>query len=192
MSKFTINTGYQMTDDEIYKQNIENLMLTRSSARISNEMPQHAAALLACFFRHATSDIKIFCNTLRRQVYDAPDVLSAMLSATRRGVSIQVLVRHEPETGSEFYAQFSEMAQSQPNKFWLQVNAGAKSKLVEEQSENFAVMDQRALRWEIDPDCIAVACMNLPVLALTLSKVFDRLYASARQEVTPMASACAV
>ncbi len=191
MSKFTTASD-EMTDDEIYKQNIENLMVTGSSARISNEMPQHAAALLACFFRHTSSDIKIFCNTLRRQVYDTPDVLSAMLSAARRGVSIQVLVRHEPEAGSKFYAQFSELAQLQPNRFWLQANAGAKSKLVEEQCENFAVMDQKALRWEIDPNCIAVACMNLPALAKTLSKVFDRLYASARQEATPALSACAV
>ena len=170
-----------MTKDEIYKQNIEKLMLAGSSEFISNNLPQHASALLSCFFRHATSEIKIFCNTLRRTVYDTPEVLNSMLVASRRGIPIQILVRDTPEEGSIFLARFNELMQAQPNKFSLQSNAVSHSELVKAQKENFSVMDGKAFRWETDTaECHAVACMNLPSLAKVIGIVFDRLFASIR------------
>jgi hypothetical protein len=176
----TINAEVtKMTEDEIYKQNIEKLMLAGSSEMISNNLPQHASALLSCFFRHATSEVKIVCNTLRRSVYDTPEVLSSMLAAGRRGIPIQVLVRNTPEEGSVFLTRFNELMRAQPTKFSLLPDAVTHSKLVKEQKENFSIMDAKAFRFEKDTDnCHAVACMNFPSLAAVLSNTFDRLYAS--------------
>lgn len=168
-----------MTEDELYRQNIEKLMLAGSSELISNNLPQHAAALLACFFRNATSEVKIFCNTLRNEVYDTQEVLSSMLACVRRGIPIQVLVRLEPKEDSKFRSCFIEATKSQSAKYSLTTNAAEKSQLVKELGDNFSVMDARAYRWETDCSNVhAVACMNAPSLAITLGKTFDRLYAS--------------
>ena len=172
----------KMTDDEIYRQNIERLMLTGSSELISNSLPQHAAALLACFFSNAKSEIKILCTTLGHQVYDAPEVLSSMLAATRRGISIQVLVRGEPKADSEFLRRFQEEANLRTRKLVLKTNTELQSELIKRVESNFAVMDQKAFRWEQDSKKIkAVACMNFPSVAVKLSGMFDRLYASIGQ-----------
>lgn len=172
----------KMTDDELYKQNIERLMLTGSTEIISNSLPQHAAALLACFFRNARSEIKIFCNTLRCQVYDTPEVLSSMFAAARKDITIQILVRDIPESDSKFLKRFQEEAKLRPTKLVLETDAGSRSNLMKHIPSNFAVMDQKAFRWETDCKNIkAVACMNGPTLSMVLGGVFDRLYESIRQ-----------
>ena len=179
-----------MTEDELYRQNIEKLMLAGSSEPISNTLPKHAAALLACFFRNAKSEMKILCTDLGREVFDEPEVLSSMAAAARREIPIQVLVRDEPEAGSEFLRCFREEAKSHP-KVALQTNAEAQSNLIKRLASNFAVMDQRAFR--LEPDCKnvkAVACMNLPSAAVKLSVMFDRLYASVQHNEVPLG--CAV
>jgi pyruvate-formate lyase-activating enzyme len=178
-----------MTEDEIYRQNIERLMLTGSSEVISNSLPQHAAALLACFFSNAKAEIKILCTTLGRQVYDAPEVLSSMLAATQR-IPIQIIVRGEPEAGSEFLRRFQEQAKSHPTKLVLETNAELRSDLIKRVASNFAVMDQKAFRWEQDcKDVKAVACMNLPSVAAKLSGMFDRLCTSIRPNGAPALAA---
>ncbi len=182
-----------MTEDEIYRQNIEKLMLAGSSELISNTLPKHAATLLACFFKNAKSEMKILCTNLGREVFDEPEVLNSMAAASRRGIPIQVLVRGEPEAGSEFLRCFQEEAKLHP-KVVIKTNAELQSDLIKRLPSNFAVMDQKAFR--LEPDCKnvkAVACMNLPSAAVKLSGMFDRLYTSIRHNEAPGgALGCAV
>src|SRR5260370_1567532 len=179
-----------MTEDEIYRQNIEKLMLAGSSAVISNSLPKHAAALLACFFRNAKSEMKILCPDLGREVFDEPEVLSSMTAAARRGIPIQVLVRGEPEAGSKFLRCFQEEAKLHSIAA-LKTNTESQSDLIKRLASNFAVMDQKAFRWEPNYTNVkAVACMNLPSAAVTLIGMFDRLFTSVQHNEAALG--CAV
>ena len=171
---------------DLYKQNIERLMLTGSSELIANSLPEHAAALLACFFRHAASEIKIVCTQLRDIVWDAPELLTAMRSAARNGRTIQIVVRNSPERESQFVRAFQEEQRNTPGKLFIQLDGQSHSDLIPKLRNDFAVMDQKAYRWETDgKDVTAVACMNDPNLATVLSGVFDRMYSSVGQSKGP-------
>ena len=116
-----------MTEDDLYRENVNRLMQARSTEIISNGLPRHAAALFECFFRNALSEVKIVCSNLQREVFDAPDVLSSFASAARRGVSIQILVQNAPAEGSEFVKLFSQLRDADHGSLCIETEAATKS-----------------------------------------------------------------
>lgn len=170
--------------EDVYKENVNHLMAINSQEIISNSMPQHAAILLECFFRNANKEVKIVSNNLQRDIYEAGDVLSSFLAAIRRGVSVQIIVRNEIEADNQFAQATDFISQEFPEKVFMKCGAND-TEAFKETKANFAVMDGKAFRLEVDPTkCQAYASMNLPVVAKNLQTLFDRLYASLTNQST--------
>lgn len=161
-----------------YSESVRRLMAMNSDALISNGQPLHAAALFECFFLNAQQSVKILCKNLLSEVFDRAEILAAASFALRKGVDIEVIVQERPPDGSVFFKMLhQEQCAGQTNvKIWTDANV---SPAIKARKENFAVMDDRAFRYEEDSSkCEAVASMNRPMLASKLAGIFVRLRGS--------------
>lgn len=167
-----------MTDDLGYREAVNRLMAMKSPEWISNGLPEHAAILFECFFKNARKGVKFLCETLDGRVFDTPGVIGAAADALKRGTYIDIIVRQEPSPSSLFLKQAFE-AQKLGHKISWVTSASAQSSSIAGRRENFAVMDDSAIRYEQDiSKCEAFASMNQPPLASTLTSIFNRLAAS--------------
>ena len=163
-----------------YRKDAEQLLRNRSSEIISNGFPEHAAILIACLLRNATSCIRILCKNLQRSVFDDPEVLSALEVAAMRKLPVDIIVQKEPEEGSVFASTIQRLTDN--SSIRVIPNAGAMIAAVGT-LPNFAVMDDHAFRYEADPgDCKASACMELPSFAGKLIQSFDTVFAALEQK----------
>lgn len=146
-----------------YKRLIEGLNKAQSREIFSNGRPEHAAAIFAEFFRTARVQVHIFCRNLKSEVYGRPEVLEALASALGRKVRVSILCQEPPETPS-----IVNLAGTEGLTVQMVTKDEAKKTKV-----NFAVMDHRAFRIEVNNDNQeAVASMNRPDVCKDLLKGF--------------------
>ena len=168
------------TGEENYRHIVNRLMETGSDVLISNGVPQHAAALIECFFRNAAVEVKIVSESLRQDVYDTADVVNSFLGAVRRGISVQFIVRNIGKSEGHFASVLKSASLEKGNRVFLKTNVSDSKMLQEDVAANFAIMDRKAFRFETSSGvaCKAFASMNNPVIAGDLGVIFDRLYSS--------------
>jgi hypothetical protein len=167
-----------------YREGVESLLKLRSSARISNSIPAHAAILFEKFFEHAKDHVRIFCECLDAKVFgDQFVVEQAKWALANRNVRISVITQKEPEP-----SDFLDLLQNAPSNVTFVQAAGHAKDL----PMNFAVMDDEAVR--VEPNrgrCEATAVMNIPDYAAQLVKYFDRIMLmerTARSKGMPVAA----
>ncbi|HEV7868053.1 MAG TPA: hypothetical protein VGO90_10250 [Chthoniobacteraceae bacterium] len=161
-----------------YREGVETLMRLGARKTISNGIPAHAAILFETFFRHAKESVKIFCESLKADVFGTQALLDQAAWAMARGVTVQIIVQSEP----------------QPSGFLSLMKSGLFRAVggVKDSTFNFAVMDGRAVRIEKDrTKCEAVASMNDPEVGKVLSASFDRLLLTSAVPITATEPECA-
>jgi hypothetical protein len=147
-----------------YREGVEMLMKLASDKSISNSEPAHAAILFEIFFKYASDHVRIFCNKLSRAVFNDSALVREAGWALKRGVKVSVMVQQEHVEESAFLELLTKgkvpvLRASEPAKL---------------STYNFAVMDDRSVRLEIDrTKCEAQARMHTPDLATALARRFD-------------------
>src|SRR5437867_1193704 len=97
LAKTTMPEG--SANEQAYREAVEALIALESDRVITNELPAHAAILFEAFFKHADTDVRIFCRNLNQQVFGRRRLVAEAASALDRGVRIQVLTQEEPQDG---------------------------------------------------------------------------------------------
>lgn len=139
------------TNDEIfYRELVFKMFENNSSERISNGDPVHAACILEAMFVYAEKSVKIFCERLSTLVFNRENLFNSLKRAIERGIDVEVITQEKPDD-TPFYSFLEE-------KKLVKVTSNSDIKSL---SANFAVMDNKAFRYEKDKNEIkAFACAN--------------------------------
>jgi hypothetical protein len=138
------------------------------SAEIQNSFPEHAAVLYEQFFKHARSQIRIFCRNLSARVFAFDFVVEAAGKALKDGVRFEILLQDDRPEDSPFV----KLIKGHPSVFIATVNSAT----AKESKINFSVMDNQAFRFEDDRERVtAVANMAEPTTAGVLIRKFEEL-----------------
>jgi len=160
------------TEVDLYREVIFQLFETESKTQFSNGAPAHAAVIFEAMLQYAKESVKIFCKELLGEVFGCPRVIMALKGAIERGVCVQVLTQHAPNKSQFLEILKSEMTNGRKSRIATTNNPKLKSHKV-----NFAVMDEKAFRYEDDASEIsAFACANNPSASKGLSEDFDKIY----------------
>lgn len=165
-----------MSEDQMYRDTVNRLMAAGSAEFIQNGQHRHAAILMESFFNHALTSVKILCLNLDKTVFDRPEVIEAAENALKRKVAIEIIVQDEIQAGSQFEQKITGVWKEKC--YPVTIRSNAKSIISELYSikVNFAVMDDKAIRYEEDSsDLKAIACMNNPQIAASLNRAFQSL-----------------
>ncbi len=170
----------ESNDLEAYRANVERLAELGSSEIFSNSRPAHAVIILETFFKYAKERVVVFCQKLSTRTYGGRKLIDQVEKALRRGVNVNVVIQENPESQDFVGAANRWKAQGLPISV-------SKAKVIDPPAEvNFAVMDQKAYRFEQDRDTPeAFACMNDPKSAALLAHRFSQF----EQESTCILSA---
>ena len=160
-----------MTIENFYRESLERLFEQNSTAEITNSSAAHAAIVYEEFFRHSQDYVHIFCECLKKDVFDNDKVLTEAKNAIDRGVEVKCLVQGSPEA-SEFKKLFDS---GNPKKNPKTV---IKTEIEGNKPFNFIVMDNKAIRFESEKDKISARVyVNNPEIAKILEKCFKKLSA---------------
>ncbi len=159
-----------------YRDSVDTLLRLRSTAPISNSIPAHAAILFEKFFEYARTQVRIFSYELNPEVFGGTAVVEmARWAVGKHNVRVSVITQREPKP-SDFltFLQSGELGVS------LTL---ARTSQATDLSDNFAVMDDAAVRVETDRvKCKATAVMNNPDLARSWAKFFDKILLTERAQ----------
>ena len=165
-----------MNEDQVYKDTVNRLMAAGSSELIQNGQHRHAAILMESFFNHAVASVKIFCLNLDKTVFDQPEVIEAAEKALKAKVAIEIIVQDQIQEGSQFADKVNGEWKKECYAIKMVNNAKSINKEIFSLKENFAVMDDKAIRYEEDSrEPKAIACMNHPQYAASLNRAFQVL-----------------
>lgn len=162
-------------DLEKYRKAVKLLFEVGSKEPISNSQPDHASILIEEFFRHATQSMRILCRRLSESVYARPELIDAACDAIKRGVDVKIIIQEDKPQSTNFAKMIIE-------------NGGllfsSTSEAVKNAQVNFAVMDQRAFRYERCHEvCEAVAYVQSDA-APQFYSVFDEVKSLGVQKLT--------
>jgi hypothetical protein len=165
------NCPSRLMKDEIeeYRKLVEKLASSKAEEVFSNGQSAHAAIIFETFFRHAKQRVNIFCRNLASDVFSLPQVAQTLEMALLRGVKVKFISQERP--GAVDLADKIEgwSKSGLPVQLVVAPEGSDASKV----KANFAVMDQRAFRFEIDrEEPKAFASMNQPQSAKQLDDVF--------------------
>jgi hypothetical protein len=159
---------------DAYKKHVDELFESHSSQIITNDLAEHGEVLISSFFRRAQREIVILSYNLKSSYYTTPDVVGAIVDALDRGVMVRILTQRSPMA----VGLISEL-----NRFKEAHTELVEIRQCEEQSEganipyNFAVMDDKAYRYESDREGIkAIACAHGPTVARKMKFLFEALF----------------
>ena len=154
---------------EVYKKAIANLFDSGSDLPVSNSKPDHAVALYELFFDRAREEVIIFCNKLKKEVFNNEAVTKSLECALDRGIKIRVLLQCDSAQ-----VECTRLSNFQTHDNFLPKYAStedANSRL------NFCVVDKKAFRYESDKNTFeAVAVMNNPKVSEKLYKSFEEMW----------------
>jgi hypothetical protein len=163
----TMNEAGELKD---YRDGVRKLFELNSPKIISNSMPGHAAILFEAFFDYAQDHVLILCRHLNAEVFDREFVVDAAKRALNRNVLVSILTQEEPQA-KRFVDAIEPLKLTK--KYSLERAATEKGQSL---PFNFAVMDERAFRFEGDRGEVqAEASMNCPQVATRLVKMFEEL-----------------
>ncbi len=159
-----------------YRDAVDTLLRLHSSSPISNSIPAHAAILFEKFFEYARNHVRIFSHELNPEVFGGSAVVDmARWVVGKHNVRVSVITQAEPKPSA-----FLDFLRSKELGVSLTV---AQSQQALEMPNNFAVMDDAAVRVETDRSkCKATAVMNSPELARQWAKFFDKILLTERAQ----------
>ncbi len=168
-----LNTHTKNLDE--YKEIVRDLNQNMATDIFSNKKPEHAAAIFAEFFKSATNSVVIFCKNLSQEVYAAQEIPDLLQLALSRGVNVEFLCQEKPESQGILNLR-------SPN---LTISRSTSEEVINSES-NFAVMDGRAFRWEINnKEAQAIACMNKPKVCRHLVDAFKSYKNKGSEVIAP-------
>ena len=159
--------------NEDYKSLVWESFVNDKPTRFSNGAPIHASLILEAMFTFAKNKVRIFCEDLDSFVYDRPELVMALKQALARNVIVEILTQKEPQS-----VEFKKVIEEE--KKGLAFIRTGKTDFVKNRSENFAIMDMKAFRFE--PNKLkkqAVASANEPLSVGVLDSNFTKLLALA-------------
>lgn len=157
-----------------YRCYVERLAQLKSKELFQNGQANHAAIIFETFFKYASKHVHILCKNLSADVFGLENVLNALETALLRKVPVRILYQETPESS----AFLESLQRWQEQKLPIEALPATGTSLGPV-SQNFAVMDRRAFRFEPDNSRpMAYACMNGPEEATTLDDVFLRAFAT--------------
>jgi len=173
----------QLNEENGYEDIVRQMAKLDSNEPISNGQPDHAAILYQVLLERSKKQMLVFCNNFKKEVFDQSRVLKALRDALDRGVVVRAVSQETPEAESRFLEILEEYAKTFPDQVSVKCaaseNLSVKQKYVRNESLNFCVSDQKALRWEPDRNEVrATAYMNNPKIARSLVEYFQGLFAA--------------
>jgi hypothetical protein len=155
-----------------YRQTIERLAELDSSEFFGNSKAAHAAVIFATFFKRSKEEVAIFCKDLSRKVYDNKIVIDELEKALARKIKVDIITQSEPNKGMIF----QKIAEWKMKGLPITLRTVSVNSPIAEFPENFAVMDQKAFRFESDRKTpTAFACMNNPAMCEPLLRLFGKI-----------------
>lgn len=172
--KPTVNDNLEIeTETELYEKLVRSMLESGNPEPISNGKPEHAAVIFKLFFECAATKVFIFCKDLNNLVFGDERILAAAKKALDRGVLIHVITQSAEVQKSNFSDWLSKM--TTPKSLVTFKKCGDAAHWVKFPA-NFAVMDEKAFRYEPDNKSIkAQACMNNPKIAKELGSIFQAM-----------------
>lgn len=159
--------------NESYKTLVWESFAKEKTARFSNGAPIHASLILEAMLTFAKNKVRIFCEDLDAFVYDRPDLVMALRQALARNVVVEILTQKKPES-----IDFKKVIDEEKNGLAF-IRTGT-SDFVKNRSENFAIMDMKAFRFEPNKaEKKALASANEPLSVAILDSNFTKLLARA-------------
>lgn len=152
-----------------YRVVIQSLLDTSSEDVVQNESLSHAAIILAEMARHAKNSFFAIAQSLNPEAWGG-EVVQALADARRRNVDIELLVTETDENKLVHLRAWNDDVRACIKKVSAKIlNLGF-------DLPNFAVMDGKALRFEVDKKCAsATFCANVPQDALVAQGWFQTL-----------------
>lgn len=149
-----------------YKQCFEHLWDSNTSLRVSNNKPEHVAAVLAVFLERAQHAVRVYSTNYTAAVFEDDVFLSALRQAlVRPALSIEMIFSIMPPPNSQL-AQLAD--EIHPARFTLW-EGHALPKIA-----SFAVADRHAYRFADSPTSSA-ACPKDEKTSRVLIDGFERL-----------------
>lgn len=155
----------------LYAETVRRFIATNSPALFGNDRAEHAAIIFTEFFRNAQKRVAILCRNMATDVFGTDAVKRSMEAALLKGVTIDILVQDKIESDELRKLLCKWQSDQLPLKFYE-----AEGK-VSQTTENIAVMDTKAFRFEPNRGLTkAFACMHNPEVAKSLeSQVYEML-----------------
>jgi len=161
------------TESELYENLVRAMIKTGDDKPVSNGKPEHAAIIYKLFFEFAVSKVLIFCKELNSSVFGDDRILMMAEKALERGVTIRVITQGLQPQPSNFTKWLLEKAKSGSCVSVKTCKVGSPYASL---PMNFALMDEKAYRYEANNDHVkAVACMNNPRITTELANFFDTI-----------------
>lgn len=120
-----------------YRNVFREMLRIRNPTRVENDSPDYARILISELLRSAQSEVWIYCDGLKPDVWDDSDVMRELDAAINRRVRFHVIVQDTPSADGTAAQRLR--AANVP----LQ---GTRQKI----GQNFMVVDSRAYRFETD------------------------------------------
>lgn len=152
-----------------YRAIICSLLDTNSPEMVENASLSHAAVILEEMARHATKSFFAIAHTLNPEAWN-PAVVQSLADAQQRGVDIELLVTETDETHLAHLQAWDEGIRSRVMKISDKIKSFGLN------LPNFSVMDEKALRFEVDKQhACAMFCANVPERALIAESWFKTI-----------------
>lgn len=159
-----------------YREVIHSLLDNDSEDVVENGSLSHAAIILDEMVQHAKKSFFAIAQSLDSSAWDAA-VVQSLADAKRRGVRIELLVTETDERNLTHLQMWDDEIRS------CIMKVSDKIKSFGLDLPNFAVMDEKALRFEVDKQhACATFCANVPRRALIAANWFDTL----KQDASPL------
>jgi hypothetical protein len=162
-----------MEIDEYFKL-IDKYAKSCEDFTIANSAPKHAAYLLKTLFEKAQSTIRIFTGELFDAVYGDKDLLKQAREFLRKDKNNSIRIAYQKSLDIENSSLIQTILSDDQKKGSLKIWDA--SKKFEDFNNHFAVMDDKAFRFETDHTNIkAIANFGDPVNAKRLANIFDTI-----------------
>jgi hypothetical protein len=169
-------------DARAYRRLIRRLADGAMNQRVRNGQPAHAAILLETMFRKAKADVRIYTGELSLPTYAEPDMIEEASAFLKRDDTCLRILLATPANQAwvqnhPFFAPILRNGQLPEN---MEVRC-ATGVYATPTAKHFAVMDDRAFRFERDHSGTkAIANFNEPGTAAKLIEAFDHEFGRAR------------
>jgi hypothetical protein len=167
-----------MNTSEYFKL-IDNCAATHENFTIPNSEPEHAIYLLKTLFKNAQSAIRIFTGSLFEHVYGDTGLGEEARNFLRKDENNSIRIAYQESLDMDNSAFIQSILNDDQGKGSITIWNASESEKYKAVNNHFAVMDDKAFRFEIDHTSTkAIANFGDPVNAKRLVAIFDNISAN--------------
>ena len=149
------------SEEKRYFRMIDDAAKKEQEKIISNSVPAHAVYIIHKFLSIAQQSVDICTGSLRRsfkgvRAYADPELAKAAVGFLNRGGRLRIIIMSEPDLDEgqalDQHALLAALSQADVQDGCVTVHINSKQAVTQATPYHFIVMDDKAVRLEIDPE----------------------------------------